>query len=772
MKGMHLHANQPYYTNLSFEQKLLFNAAVIRRKSLFFSGSAGTGKSHLLRAIIKGLSRLEDDEKVVVTAPTGTAAVNISGCTIQSFAGFLDENLSEQKFPDMLARTRRVKQARKRWIDADVLIIDECSMLQGTYFDCLEYVARNLRGGSSKSFFGGIQLILCGDFLQLPPVVRSNNPLVWLFEAKAFQLIPLKASLTHCFRQSDKSFISMLNETRIGCVSPQTDSLLQSLLIHESELNNEHDRISEKAYRDYSAEIKTLEEEGRKTEEARQFALEKLDDAADELSFRQSLLNLIHINRRRCELEVKRIRTTYVSPSFPVRLYTHRQAVDEYNNSNLLKGKQVIFRLRAVDENLTDNQHLLDPPPVISISIGAQVIITKNIDVQRGLCNGRQCVVKDIFYFQSKVGSRAKRSAASDLYRSEANGGLSTGPNEITLIVGTQMVVVEVQVGDRVQQIHPFTYEIKKGNDNVIGKRTQIPLGLAYALSIHKCQGMTLDTAIINIEKAFSPGQAYVALSRLRTIDGIRLTGYARGRIRADKKAMDFHETLLHINMSNPAALRENGLWSFGTELCQWKVDHKSFIHRRGYDLAPQYSGVTSLAEVFSTLKDNFTCQFSSSLQAPTPQSSATLDPPFILKKSTNDRSKSTTQSASLLIEYASVKTFTSPTHSNTVGVVDLASSQEDDPGPKPDCGRKKSDSAPKEPERKQLFTVEMFLPHLRQLVEAEKNQQLKMKPQTTDLFLQRQKQTFAAITAQAKDTRNYFSNATPFKPADSVFLE
>lgn len=190
-----------------------------------------------------------------------------------------------------------------------------------------------------------------------------------------------------------------------------------------------------------------------------------------------------------------------MSPSFPVRLYTHRQAVDEYNNSNLLKGKQIVFKLQAVDENLSDHQHLMDPPPVISISIGAQVIITKNIDVQRGLCNGRQCVVKDIFYFWSKEGSRVKRNAASDLYRSDFNGELSSGTNEITLNVGMRMVVVEVQIGNQVQQIHPVTYEIKKGNDDVIGKRTQIPLGLAYALSIHKCQGMTLDTAIINIEK-------------------------------------------------------------------------------------------------------------------------------------------------------------------------------------------------------------------------------------------------------------------------------
>lgn len=772
MKGMQLHANQPYYTDLSFEQKLLFNAAVVRRKSLFFSGSAGTGKSHLLRAIIKGLSRLDDNEKIVVTAPTGTAAVNISGCTIQSFAGFLDENLTEQKFPDMLARVRRVKQTRKRWVEATVLIIDECSMLQGTYFDCLEYVARHLRGGASKSFFGGLQLILCGDFLQLPPVVRSNNPLVWLFEATAFQLIPLKASLTHCFRQSDKSFINMLNETRIGCVSNQTDSLLQSLLIHENELNNEHDKISEKAYKEYSTELERLENESQKTEEERQFALEKLDDVTDDLSFRHMLLNLIHINRRRCELEVKKIRTTYVSPSFPVRLYTHRQAVDEYNNSNLLKGKQIVFKLQAVDENLSDHQHLMDPPPVISISIGAQVIITKNIDVQRGLCNGRQCVVKDIFYFWSKEGSRVKRNAASDLYRSDFNGELSSGTNEITLNVGMRMVVVEVQIGNQVQQIHPVTYEIKKGNDDVIGKRTQIPLGLAYALSIHKCQGMTLDTAIINIEKAFSPGQAYVALSRLRTIDGIRLTGYARGRIRADQRAMSFHETLLHIDISNPGSLKANGLWSFGNEVCQWKADRKCLTHSKGYELAPQYSGIRNLTDAFSVLESNLLCQSNSSVLAPVPQLSATLDPPFITKKPIGEQSNSSVQNASLLTEYPSVNASTSSAPSNTIGIVDLTSSQGEEPVSEPDPNNEDSASIPKQPERKQLFTVEMFLPHLHRLIEAENNHQPKLKPLPTDLFLQQQKQAFAAITAQTTNTGSYFSGATPFKPADSVLFE
>lgn len=763
MRSMQLHANQPYYTTLSFEQKLLFNAAVIKRRSLFFSGSAGTGKSHLLRAIIKGLSRLDDDEHVVVTAPTGTAAVNISGCTIQSFAGFLDDNLSEDKFPDMLARVRRVKQTRKRWAEATVLIIDECSMLQGVYFDCLEYVARNLRGGSSKSFFGGIQLILCGDFLQLPPVVKSNS-LVWLFEAKAFQAISLKASLTHCFRQSDKSFINMLNETRIGHVSSETDSLLQSLLIHENELNNEHDKISEKAYKDYSAEINRLEKESQRAEEERQFALEKLDSANTEVVFRQSLLNLIHINRKRCELEVKRIRTTYVSPSFPVRLYTHRQAVDDYNNSNLLKGKQTIFRLQALDENLSDHQHLMDPPPVISISIGAQVIITKNIDVQKGLCNGRQCVVKDIFYFQAKEGSRVKRSAASDLYRSDFNGRVPSGINEITLNVGTRMVVVEVQIGNRVQQIHPFTYEIKKGNDSVIGKRTQIPLGLAYALSIHKCQGMTLDTAIINIEKAFSPGQVYVALSRLRTIDGVKLTGYARGRIRADQKAMSFHETLLHIDISCPESLKANGLWSVGNEICKWKKDKKCLAHQKGYELAPEYSNITNLAEVFSSLKGNLSVDVSQSL--------ITLDTPVIINKTINRQIDSVSKSASQLNENALDKQHSSSTYSDAAGVVDLASSQDDEPVTEQDCTENEHIVASKEPECKRIFTVDMFLPHLSQFIEAEKNQQLRMKSQPIDTFLQEQKQAFAVISSQKKDTKSYFSNATPFKPADSMLFE
>ncbi|KAG0148478.1 hypothetical protein CROQUDRAFT_654749, partial [Cronartium quercuum f. sp. fusiforme G11] len=202
---------------LSKEQQAVLDS-VLQGHSVFFTGSAGTGKSVLLRHIIAALKRLHSKapDVVVVTASTGMAACAIGGTTIHSFAGI---GLATET-PDLLvSKVRKNRKAAARWLRTKVLIIDEISMVDGELFDKLAYIAQKLK--RSDKPFGGIQLVIAGDFFQLPPV--SKGKVNFAFNAKRWtDSITETVNLTQVFRQKDTSFIDMLNEMRLGALSEQS----------------------------------------------------------------------------------------------------------------------------------------------------------------------------------------------------------------------------------------------------------------------------------------------------------------------------------------------------------------------------------------------------------------------------------------------------------------------------------------------------------------------------------------------------------------------
>lgn len=146
---------------------------------MFFTGDAGTGKSYLLRVLVEALQEQVGKDKVFVTASTGIAACNIGGITVHSFAGL---GIAEMDLNHTLRKIRQNESAVDRWKTCSVLVIDEISMLDGRLFDTLEYTARVLR--CSDLPFGGIQVVLCGDFFQLPPVGLGRNGVIFCFEAR------------------------------------------------------------------------------------------------------------------------------------------------------------------------------------------------------------------------------------------------------------------------------------------------------------------------------------------------------------------------------------------------------------------------------------------------------------------------------------------------------------------------------------------------------------------------------------------------------------
>ena len=192
---------------LSDEQKSVLNLVAQQGKSVFFTGSAGTGKSVLLRETIKILRDKfkREPDRVAVTASTGLAACNVGGVTLHSFAGI---GLGKEPVPELVKKIKRNQKARNRWMRTKVLVIDEISMVDGDLFDKLEALSRAIRSNGRP--FGGIQLVITGDFFQLPPVPDYGRVSKFSFDASTWNTsIEHTIGLTQVFRQKDPGmFIS------------------------------------------------------------------------------------------------------------------------------------------------------------------------------------------------------------------------------------------------------------------------------------------------------------------------------------------------------------------------------------------------------------------------------------------------------------------------------------------------------------------------------------------------------------------------------------
>uniref|UniRef100_A0A8C0XE59 ATP-dependent DNA helicase PIF1 n=1 Tax=Castor canadensis TaxID=51338 RepID=A0A8C0XE59_CASCN len=390
VKRLSLSPNKP---QLSQEQAAVLKV-VLKGQSIFFTGSAGTGKSYLLKRILGSLP----PTGTVATASTGVAACHIGGTTLHAFAG-----IGSGKAP--LAQCVALAQrpgVRQGWLNCQRLVIDEISMVEADLFDKLEAVARAVRQRNKP--FGGIQLIICGDFLQLPPVTKGSQPPQFCFQAKSWRrCVPVTLELTEVWRQADKTFISLLQAVRLGRCSDEVTRQLRGTAAH-------------KVGRDGIV---------------------------------------------------------------ATRLCTHQDDVVLTNERRLQELPGEVHSFEAMDSNPELAQTLDAQCPVsqlLQLKLGAQVMLVKNLAVSRGLVNGARGVV---------VGFEAE----------------GRGLPQVRFLCG----VTEVIHADR------WTVQTTGGQ---LLSRQQLPLQLAWAISIHKSQGMSLDCVEISLSRVFASGQAYVALSR------------------------------------------------------------------------------------------------------------------------------------------------------------------------------------------------------------------------------------------------------------------
>nr|CAI5850636.1 unnamed protein product [Callosobruchus analis] len=209
---------------LDLEQKEVLDACLSGR-NIFFTGSAGTGKSYLLKRIIRALP----PDVTVATASTGVAACHIGGITLHQFAGIGSGEASLERSVQLASKS----VALSIWKKCKHLIIDEVSMVDGDYFEKIEQVARKVRNNDKP--FGGIQLILCGDFFQLPPVSKpkpgesKTAPPKFCFKTKAWDSCRFYTfELKRVHRQTDDKFIKILNKVRIGRVDQEVNDALSA----------------------------------------------------------------------------------------------------------------------------------------------------------------------------------------------------------------------------------------------------------------------------------------------------------------------------------------------------------------------------------------------------------------------------------------------------------------------------------------------------------------------------------------------------------------
>ena len=393
-------------------------------QNVFLTGSAGTGKTYVLNEYIHYLK----SRKIIPTivAPTGIAASHLNGQTIHSYFSLgLRDSVDDSFISSLLDK----KKLQTRFKKLKVLIIDEISMVSPNIFSAMDKILQAFK--ENKEPFGGIQVVLSGDFFQLPPILQSNDSKRFSWQSPSWKMLDLQTCyLQKKFRQDDNQLIFVLDEIRSGQISQQTYNILN----------------------------------------------------------------------QRYEKELAIAFT-------PTKLYTHNLDVDRINNDELnrLPSSGVTYSYKSEGAK-TNIEKLFKSALVqeeLTLKKDAVVMFIKN-NPEKYYINGTTGVVIDF----------------------------SKDEQPLPIVKLSNGYVIKVEFED---------WAIENDKGKVSAKISQIPLKLAWAITIHKSQGMTLDAAQIDLSKTFEVGQGYVALSRIKNIEGLKLMGY-------NEKALSVDPLILSID--------------------------------------------------------------------------------------------------------------------------------------------------------------------------------------------------------------------------------
>ncbi|HEV7462667.1 MAG TPA: AAA family ATPase [Methyloceanibacter sp.] len=401
--------------------------------SIFLTGQPGSGKTHTVNRYLQGLQR--QGVEFAYTASTGIAATHGHGVTIHAWSGIGVREALTRRDLDTLAANRRLAARIER---TNAVIIDEISMLPARSLTLVDAVCRHIRGSTAP--FGGIQVVLVGDFFQLPPVVR---------------------------RSTEHGMLPLDGADAYGAEFAHASSAWRDLAPTVCYLSEQH-RQSDKPFLEVLAAIR--------------------DNAC--LGIHRERLAARTIDRDRL-------------PQGCTRLFTHNAAVDEINQRELAKlgGETHGFSMvaRGPDPFVRALKRGCLSPEALVLKQGAVVMFTKNDPAGRYV-NGTLGIVEE---FDAADGH----------------------------------AMVRTRSGRRILA-EPAKWKIDEGGKER-ASITQVPLRLAWAITVHKSQGMSLDAAVIDLSRAFEYGQGYVALSRLRELSGLHLLGLNERALRVHPLAVE-----------------------------------------------------------------------------------------------------------------------------------------------------------------------------------------------------------------------------------------
>jgi len=446
-------------SNLNKQQQQIFDK-YIAGENIFITGPGGTGKTHLIKAIV-GHAK-ENNKAYKVCALTGCAAVLLQcgASTLHAFAGI---GLATGTVNQVVDRVVKNRHKKPNWQKTDILIVDEVSMLSVKLFIILDLIAKKIKKQRTTQF-GGMQIIFAGDFYQLPPVGDESEPetQAFCFETPLWnETFPLKnqIELQTIFRQTDDKYAKILNKLRIGKITNGAINALEACVGKESN-GKVFPTILLPRRRDADAlnnrEIALLDKETEKCYKVKQVSEEEL----------------------------------------PLTKY-------ELQNLSLFTEKEIEFETGYLMDNIMAEREL-------KLRKGTVVMCIANLNVesQRPIINGSQGVVVDY------VDGYPQVKFAED--------------------------IIEV--------IGPHTWS----SERIAGVAVkQLPLIYAWAVTIHKAQGLTLDRALIDIGgNIFECGQTYVALSRVKSLEGLHLKSFDFTKIKVNKKVQAFYKQFQLDNLS------------------------------------------------------------------------------------------------------------------------------------------------------------------------------------------------------------------------------
>lgn len=447
---------------LSSEQEIVIQK-YREGKNVFVTGPGGTGKSYLLREIIQ--DSIQNNKRLQVCATSGRSAV-LLGCgarTIHSWSGVRIPRGSRE---DIITKTLKRKNTKKMWKGVDILIIDEVSMMSLKLFEILNDVGKIARNNYSK-IFGGIQLIFIGDFFQLPPIgdegdIDSSR---YCFESDLWNdAFPIEnhIKLTKIFRQSDEKFIKILNQIREGRVTRSSHETLTRLI---------------------GKEYVDIENTG--IVPVRLFPIRASAD-----NFNLEMFNKIDSDTFDYKCKINLNTKSFLDDGSPIP----QEIIQDFRN---VPSEVIDFEIKS----------LIETSPCVeclSLKIGTNVMLTYNLNVETGLCNGSL--------------------------------GTVIGFEDNSL----RRPIIRFSSGQTI----PIDYVSYQSANYPCISFSQIPLKQAWGLTIHSSQGATLDMAEIDIGSGiFAVGQTYVAISRVKSLEGLYLSGYDPSKIKVSKKVIDFYSS-------------------------------------------------------------------------------------------------------------------------------------------------------------------------------------------------------------------------------------